>query len=314
MHERVDRGSFIMERISFNTTPWNRINGCFLLPKAPERPLPALVVFHEWGGPMLFGKERVVNTGRDHPILVEHRTIATGGRYLADFFAEAGYAVIVIDAHHFGERVPRGLNGIPDQFDPFELDIPTLVHFNNLVANQLYLGVRQLNWAGTTWAGLNFWDDSRCVDYLLSRPEVDPARIGCTGLSVGGWRTNMLAALDRRIRAAVSVGWMTTGDHQQVYDISGVIGTFCLLPGVWDRLDVPDLIAMAAPAACMVVSGKRDPLFPPEGQIEAARQIRAAYRWAGCSGQFRHLHADKPHCYDTDIQEEALKWFNRNMA
>jgi len=49
---------------------------------------------------------------------------------------------------------------------------------------------------------------------------------------------------------------------------SGAIGTFCLLPGVWNRLDVPDLIAMAAPRACMVVSGTEDLLFPPLGQKE----------------------------------------------
>jgi hypothetical protein len=39
---------------------------------------------------------------------------------------------------------------------------------------------------------------------------------------------------------------MTTGDTQQAYNLAGAIGTFCLLPGAWNRLDVPDLIAMAA--------------------------------------------------------------------
>ena len=72
------------------------------------------------------------------------------------------------------------------------------------------------------------------------RDEVDGDRIGCTGLSGGGWRTDMLAALDERVKASVSVGWMTTGDYQQLYNIAGGVGTFCLLPGVWDRLDVPD--------------------------------------------------------------------------
>ena len=43
------------------------------------------------------------------------------GLPLALEFAKAGFAVIVIDAHHFGARAPRGLNGIPDEFDPFEL-------------------------------------------------------------------------------------------------------------------------------------------------------------------------------------------------
>jgi hypothetical protein len=90
----------------------------------------------------------------------------------------------------------------------------------------------------------------------------------------------MIAALEPRVKAVVSVGWMTTGDTQQAYNLAGAIGTFCLLPGVWNRLDVPDLIAMAAPRACMVVGGTEDQLFPPLGQKEATRQIAEAFNWA----------------------------------
>ena len=266
-----------------------------------------------WGGPMLFGKERVVNSGRDHALLVEHRNKVYSGHYLAEVFARQGYAVVVIDAHHFGARAPRGLNGIPDTYDPFELSIGDYVRLDTLVRDQLYLGVRQLNWAGTTWMGVNFWDDSRCVDFLLSRPEVDPERIGCTGLSGGGWRTNVLAALDDRIKASVSVGWMTTGDYQQIYNVSGAIGTFCLLPGVWDRLDVPDLTIMSAPGASMVVSGQQDMFFPPEAQADAARQIQNGYNWAGVGECFKDYRPNKPHCYDNEVQQQALDWFGRHL-
>jgi dienelactone hydrolase len=262
---------------------------------------------------MLFGVERVVSTGRDHPVLKEHRERVYSGEYLAEVFARAGYAVVVIDAHHFGSRAPQGLNGIPDAVDPFDLAISEYVRLDGLVRDQLYLGVRQLNWAGTTWMGVNYWDDRRSVDYLLSRPEVDPARIGCTGLSGGGWRTNVLAALDERVKASVSVGWMTTGDHQQLYNVAGAIGTFCLLPGVWDRLDVPDLTIMGAPGAHMVVSSSQDRLFPPEGQLEAKRQIAAGYAWAGVPDHTRFLHPPKPHCYDADLQSAALEWFGAHL-
>ena len=159
--------------MAFNTTPWTRVNGYFLLPDGVAYPVPGLVVFHAWGGPMLFGKERVVNSGRDHPLLPEHRDKVYSGRYLAEEFAKRGYAVIVIDAHHFGERAPRGLNGIPETTTPLTLTINEYVSLDTRVREQLYLGVRQLNWAGTTWMGVNYWDDSRCVDYLLQ-----PARGG----------------------------------------------------------------------------------------------------------------------------------------
>ena len=309
---RWETDAFVRETIEFNTAPWFRVPGYFYTPKNVPLPAPALVVFHEWGGPMLFGADRV--SGEPvHPAIVEHRKTYTSGRALADWFASHGYAVIVIDAHHFGRRAPRGLGGLPESYDAAKLDDATLKKYDALTRDQLYLGVRQLNWAGTTWAGVNYGDDSRCIDYLLSRPEVDPERIGCTGLSGGGWRTNILAALEPRIRAAVSVGWMTTGDSQQLYNLSGAVGTFCLLPGVWDRIDIPDLIAMAAPKALMVVSGTEDPLFPPKGISDAAQQIADAYAWAGVPGRFRSYRPAKPHCYDAEIQAQALAWFDAHL-
>jgi dienelactone hydrolase len=309
---RWETDSFVRETIEFNTTPWFRVNGYFYTPKNVPLPAPALVVFHEWGGPLLFGADRVSGESV-HPAIDAHRKQLTSGRPLADWFASHGYAVIVIDAYHFGKRAPRGIYGLPDSYDPAKLDGETLKRYDGLTRDALYYGVRQLNWAGTTWAGVNYGDDSRCVDYLLSRKEVDPERIGCTGLSGGGWRTNIMAALEPRIKAAVSVGWMTTGDTQQPYNVAGAIGTFCLLPGVWNRIDVPDLIAMAAPKAVMVVSGTRDLLFPPEGQRDAARQISNAYSWAGYPSRFKNYTPDKEHCYDADIQAEALAWLDAHL-
>ena len=149
-----------------------------------------------------------------------------GGKYLADEYVKQGYAVPVIHAHHFGERAPRGFNGIPESYDPMTLTEADVTEVDHLVKSQLYLGMRHLNWAGITWMGLNYWDDSRSIDYLLSRSEVDADRIGCTGLSGGDWRTNILAALDKRIKALVSVGWTTTGDYQQIYNLDSAIGPY----------------------------------------------------------------------------------------
>ena len=307
-----ETGSFICERIEFNTTPWFRVPGYFYIPKNVPLPAPALIVMHEWGGPMLFGADRVCGEPV-HQVITEHRARVTSGRPLADWFASKGYAVISIDAYHFGRRAPRGINGLPDTYDPALIDNETLDKYDALTREILYLGVRELNWAGTTWAGVNFGDDSRCVDYLLSRKEIDGTRIGCTGLSGGGWRTNMIAALEPRVKATVTVGWMTTGDTQQAYNLAGAVGTFCLLPGVWDRLDIPDLVSMAAPKACMVVSGTADLLFPPLGQKEAGDQIFEAYSWAGHPENFYYYTPAKPHCYDQEIQEEALAWLNKHL-
>jgi len=312
-HAVHKRDGFIVEEITFNTTAWNRVPGCLLLPTGVQYPVPGLVVFHAWGGPMLFGRHRIVNLGRDHPVLIEHRNKCYSGKYLAEQFAKAGYAVVVIDNFHFGERIPRGLAGIPEQLDPFELSTSDYWEMDKRVRGLLGLGLAELGWAGVTWAGLNWGDDHRCIDYLQSRPEVDAERIGCTGLSGGGWRTNLLAALDRRIKASVSCCWMTTGDYQQVYKVQGGTGTFNQLPGVWRRMDVPDLSIMAAPNATMVISNRNDHLFCEEAQDEAARQIRLGFEWAGAADKFKFVNLPKPHCYDAELQQIAIEWFDRHL-
>lgn len=311
--DREEREDYTQEYVMFNTTPWSRVEGYFLLPKGVSYPVPGIVMPHAWAGPMIFGKERIVDIGQDHPYLAEHRVTYYGDRYLAEEYAKQGYAVIVIDAHHFGERAPRGFNGIPESYDPFTMTLEDFTEVDTMVKAQLYLGMRQLNWAGTTWAGVNYWDDSRCVDYLLSRSEVDGNRIGCTGFSGGGWRTIVLAALDQRIKASVSIGWMTTGDYQQIYNIDKAIAPFCLLPGVWNRMDAPDLTILSVPQASMVVVGSEDHIFTPEAQVEAVRQIQKGFEWAGCPERFRFYHPSKPHCYDVDIQLRAFEWFKHHL-
>jgi len=313
IHEKINRDGYIQEKISFNTTPWIRVNGYFLYPDKITDPVPGLVVFHAWGGIMLFGKERIVNTGRDHLLLQEHRDKIYSGNYLAEVYARAGYAVVVIDAHHFGERAPRGTMGIPEEYDPYELESSSVMEIHKMTSDALCYGVRQLNWAGTTWMGVNFWDDSRCIDFLQSRPEVDHEKIGCTGVSGGGWRTNFLAALDPRVKASSSVCWMTICDYQQMHNVKGAIGTFCLLPGVWDRLDIPDLQIMSYPCASLVLNGREDKMFPPEANAEAEKRIREGYEWAGDKSLFKNVYADKPHVYDQEFQDITVDWFDQHL-
>jgi dienelactone hydrolase len=312
------RDGFIAEKIAFHTAPWSRVEGWFLRPDGPG-PFPAIVYFHSWGGPMILGKDRLVSRGKHHPRLQEFFERGGSKPFSAEILARRGYAVIVIDAFHFGSRLPWGAMitsprekpCLPPRLDPMDLSIEEFDRVNQQAVELLFIAMRYLNWAGTTWAGVNFWDDSRCVDYLVSRPEVDPLRIGCVGSSGGGWRAHFLAGLDPRIAASVSSCWTTTGDWNHMYGFTGTIGTFCMVPGLWRRLDLPDIALLAAPAASMVISGQDDKLFPPEGMEEAARQIQAGFEWAGVPEKFRFHYPKKPHCFDDENQEAAWAWFDQ---
>src|SRR5437899_5154220 len=83
-------------------------------------------------------------------------------------------------------------------------------HLNQQCRSKEATLAKALTFAGLTWAGVVAWDDMRTVDYLVTRPEVDPKRIGCLGISMGGYRAMYLTALDERIAAGCVAGFMST--------------------------------------------------------------------------------------------------------
>jgi hypothetical protein len=155
------------------------------------------------------------------------------------------------------------------------------------------------------------WDDIRSVDYLASRPEVDAARIGCVGLSVGGYRSFMLGALDPRIKAAVDVGWMTSLATQIKSKVVHTIGLTFHVPGLYRWVDLPDLSALIAPRALMTIIGSRDPLFAQEGVQAAFEKIGRCYEKARSGERQRCITYDGPHEFNPAMQAEAWKWLAR---
>ena len=156
-----------------------------------------------------------------------------------------------------------------------------------------------------------FWDDIRTVDYLLTRPEVDPKRIGCVGLSVGGLRACHLAALDDRIKAAVVVGWMTSFPAQLERHVRNTIGHTKVVPGLYRHLDYPDVASLAMPAALLVINGSKDGLFDPDGVKAAFDKLAACYTKAGIPERLRTRLYDAPHEFNAEMQAEAWAWLKK---
>ncbi len=116
------------------------------------------------------------------------------------------------------------------------------------------VGQHQIFEEGRTLMGERLWDAMRCVDYLESLREVDPNRIGCAGLSLGGEMAMWLAAMDTRIRAVVSSGFLTMMDQME--------RNHCLcwkFDGLRELVDFPDIYAMTAPRALQCQNGRLEP-------------------------------------------------------
>jgi dienelactone hydrolase len=161
------------------------------------------------------------------------------------------------------------------------------------------------------------FDDLRLIDYLVTRPDVDAARIGMTGFSEGGIETWMTAAIDDRIKVAVPVIGVTTfgetlqtegmeaearvklfgpllADYAKTLGESEVTPRVLrtawdkLVPGMLDRFDAPNLLPLIAPRPLLIISHEKDELFPVAGAKKAFAAAQARYKELGAEDRVSH--------------------------
>src|SRR5262249_3890581 len=102
--EKLDCGEYVREKVFFNTTPDVRVAAYVLVPKKPERPLPARVALHDHGGFYLGGTENLVKPDDEHPGVTDFKKRSSAGVSTASALARQGYVVVVIDMFYWGER------------------------------------------------------------------------------------------------------------------------------------------------------------------------------------------------------------------
>jgi dienelactone hydrolase len=318
---REERGSFRIETVRIRATPAYEIAAHVLVPPRRRGRLPAVVALHCHGGQYQWGSRKLISSPDDPPVLVEYRNTLYGRPY-AEELARRGFVVIVIDAFYFGARRLRA-----ETLDPAAAPADAREHFRALesaaegtreqiVARNRIAGAyetvvaKTLSAAGATWPGLLVWDDRRTVDYLASRPEVDPERIGCVGLSGGGLRAAHLIGADPRLRAACIVAWMTGLAELLPHHVRRHTW-MAYTPGMYRSLDLPDVAALAAPGALLVQQCERDALFPMSGMQGAVDKLEKSYAKAGIPERFRGAFYDEPHSFPPHMQEEAFAWLER---
>jgi dienelactone hydrolase len=310
---RTDRGDYVEEALTFQTTSDLRVPAYVLVPKQASLPAPGVVVLHCHGGAYVWGKEKVVAVDNEHPSLSEFKRQLYEGASIATELARRGYVVITIDMFYWGERRML-LDGDPSSYrDPQRMTSEDVSAFNRRSSQNEQLVARTLMTAGITWPGVVLWDDLRTVDYLANRPEVDRRRLGCVGLSVGGYRSFLLAALDPRINAAIDVGWMTSYASNIRRHVINTVGFTFHIPGLYRYLDLPDLAALIAPRSVFVINGSKDTLFPPDGVEKAHRKIEACFRKAAVPDHQRCRVYDAPHQFNRAMQTEAWEWLRERI-
>ena len=162
---------------------------------------------------------------------------------------------------------------------------------------------------GRGLASYMIWDGIRALDFLETRPEVDGARLGCTGNSGGGNMTSFLMALDDRIQVAAPGCFMTTtrmknekpgpGDPEQN-----------LFAQIREGLDHPDFAIIRAPKPTLILAATQD-FVPIEGTWDAFRQAKRIYTKLGVPECIELIETDEKHGYSKRLREGAVRFFAR---
>ncbi len=277
--------------------------------------LPAVIGLHDHGGNKYFGLRKITRISQDvHPLIVKHQAIYYEGVAWANELAKRGYVVLVHDAFLFGSRrvrladLPAVLNHNLKEVDPESEE--EIQRYNQIADEHEHIASKSLFSAGTTWPGVFIGEDQRALDYLLSREDVDPARVGCCGLSGGGLRTVYLTGADPRIRCSCCVGMMTTW-RDYLLNRCFTHTWMVYIPGMPRDLDYPEILGLNLPNPVLVLNNREDQLFTLPEMERADHILAAVYQKAKLADRYRASFYPGHHKFDRAMQREAFEWFDR---
>ena len=163
---------------------------------------------------------------------------------------------------------------------------------------------------GSNVAQYRIWDGMRSIDYLQSRSDIIPDKIGCTGNSGGGTMTAYLMALDTRIVAAAPACFLTT--YRKLIDTRGAQDAEQNIFGqVAFGMDEPDYVMMTAPRPVLICAATRDVTFDIQGTWDLFRQSKRFYTRMGYPERVSLAEADALHGFTVQLREAAVHWMKR---
>ncbi len=271
----LERTGYRIEKIIFDSQPHFYVTANLYLPTTGRPPYPAILfpLGHERGG-------------KTNPIWQQ----------MLASLATKGFVALTWDPIGQGERLQ-----IYDE-DLRESKVGDSTTEHTVVGTQCML-------VGDHLARYTIWDGMRALDYLLTRKEVDPARIGLTGNSGGGTHTAYIAALDDRIQVAAPSCYITS--WRLMLDTIGPQDAEQTFP-FWlqEGLDYPDYLYAFAPKPYLLLSAIRD-FFPIAGARETFAEAQKVYSAIGAKEKLGMVEADDGHGYNKTRRLAAYDWFGR---
>ncbi len=271
----VNGEGFSIEKIIFESLPGRYVTAHLYLPARAERPLPACI---EMCGHGVDGKGN--------------------GSMSAIRMARNGMAVMVVDPIAQGER----LQLIDENGQTWLRGVTTEHTLLNPAFNLL----------GSSLAVQEYWDNSRAIDYLQSRADIDKERIGAYGFSGGGTQAAYLMALDERVKVG-GIG-LFFSSRERTLEMQGPSDGCPQLPSEGsERIGIADLARLMAPKPVILLDGKYD-FVDHWGALNGFDELHACYALLGHPENVSQYYADDGHAMPWDVQAKLIAWFKQGLS
>ena len=272
--EERERDGYVLESWLLDLNGLEPVPAFLARPRAAPGRRPAIVFDHSHGGGYDIGKKEFVD-GRSYMQPEPYAKALT----------DAGYVALCIDHWCFGER----------RHDTEEDTFKAML------------------WQGRVLWGMMVYDSIRALDWLVTRADVDPSRVGTLGMSMGSTMAQWLAALDERVKATVDINCLT--EYHTLVAVKGLKGhgIYYYVPGLLKHFTASDVNALIAPRAHLGIAGLRDDLTPVAGLDIIDRELKQVYAEAGHPERWKLLRYDVPHQETPEGRREALAFLASNL-
>ncbi|HEX3045859.1 MAG TPA: acetylxylan esterase, partial [Bacillota bacterium] len=194
-----------------------------------------------------------------------------------------GYAVLCIDAWGFGERRGRTEGRI----------------------------FKEMLWNGQVMWGMMVYDSIKAIDYLVTRTDIDPERIGTLGMSMGSTMAWWLAALDQRVKVCIDICCLS--DFRSIIANGGIDnhGVYYFVPKLLKYFSSAQINSLICPRPRLSLNGIYDRFTPESGLDRIESEVSQVYREAKASERFVLQRYPVAHFETAEMRAEALEFLKK---
>ena len=272
----IKREDFRVEKLIYESMPRYYVTASIFIPKKVKKNAPAII----------YASGHTANGFRSDTY-----------QHIIINLVKKGFVVLAFDPIGQGERL--------QYYDPAKGKSPF-----GATSEHSYPGA-QCYISGYSPTKYFVWDAIRSVDYLLTRKEVDPERIGMTGRSGGGTQTAYAAAYDPRIKAAAPECFITSMKYV-LKSIGPQDAEQNLFHMIEEGLDHADLLEVRAPKPTLMVTTTRD-FFSIQGARDTYAEAKRFYAALGAGENMNMVEDDDIHNSTKKNREAMYAFFQKYL-